>query len=349
MYKRNGVVETEIHWIGFTLKSMPSVSKEEVIELLGMTDRFCCKNFSARQGYRCQHFIKGTSITILTEGKSTMGTHVDIPGGSVTDLQQAICARYQQTENTWLAFFLNLILSHGGTFTRIDLAVDDIGGSHFTMSDLYRYQRKGQIVTKFRRSSKRTDEKSNQEVGAEITYGNRSGMVFVRIYNKREEEENNGHTEPWNWHPEDTVRWEFELKKQRANTIAKQLVQMNGNVSVVAQSLLKYYFRIVRRNNKNITRCTVFSKWKQFITDAKDMQLAMETKALNMDHQLRYVRSALPTMSAVLQMLGDDFGYMENLLREYREKASPELLEYAKTHQSPTDRQRVKDFLKFRR
>lgn len=303
MYKRNGVVETEIHWIGFTLKSMPSVSKEEVIELLGMTDRFCCKNFSARQGYRCQHFIKGTSITILTEGKSTMGTHVDIPGGSVTDLQQAICARYQ---------------------------------------------RKGQIVTKFRRSSKRTDEKSNQEVGVELTYGNRSGMVFVRIYNKREEEENNGHTEPWNWHPEDTVRWEFELKKQRANTIAKQLVQMNGNVSVVAQSLLKYYFRIVRRNNKNITRCTVLSKWKKFITDAKDMQLTMETKALNMDHQLRYVRSALPTIAAVLQMLGDDFGYMENLLREYREKASPELLEYAKTHQSPADRQRVKDFLKFR-
>jgi len=347
MNKENGRVETQIHWIGFTLKALQPVSKDEVVELLGMTDCLCCRSFSARQGYRCQHFIKGTDITILTEGKSTMGTHVDIPGGSLTALQKAICTRYQKTEDTWLAFFLQLILDHGGKFTRIDLAVDDIGGSHFTMPDLYRYEKKGQIITKFRRSSRRTDKKSRQEVGAQLTYGNRSGMVFVRIYEKSEEENNNqGKTEYR--YPPHTVRWEFELKKQRANSIAKLLVQMNGSVPAIAQSLLKYYFRIVRRDNKNTTRCTILPKWKKFIRDAKDMPLTAEMKEFNMDHQLRYVRNALPTLAAVVQLLGDDFGYVEKLLQEYREKASPELLEYIRTHQSAADRQRVKEFLKFR-
>ena len=126
MSQKRGAIETVIHWIGFTLKPGDPVSEKEVLQLLGMTELICCKSVSGRQGYRNAYFLKGTGITILTDGKSTMGTHVDIPGESIAALQNAICTRYQQTEETWLSYFLRLIISNDGAFTRIDLALDDI-------------------------------------------------------------------------------------------------------------------------------------------------------------------------------------------------------------------------------
>ena len=171
-------------------------------------------------------------------------------------------------------------------------------------------------------------------------------MVYVRIYDKQEEEQNNRNVETSIQHPEKTVRWEFEFKKNRARSIAEQLIRADGNVSAVTKSQLKHYFRIVRRDNKNISRCMVLKRWEQFVADAEEMQLATETKEFNVEHQLRYVRNALPAVAAVYQMLGNDIGYLQKLLAEYRPKASQELLEYAGTHQSSEDCQRIKDFLR---
>lgn len=301
MSQRRGAIETVIHWIGFTLKPGDPVSEKEVLQLLGMTELICCKSVSGRQGYRNGYFLKGTGITILTDGKSTMGTHVDIPGESIATLQNAICTRYQQHR---------------------------------------------QIVCRFRSSGWRTQEKSSRVVGSALTFGNRKGVVYVRIYDKQEEEQNNRNVETSIQHPEKTVRWEFEFKKNRARSIAEQLIQADGNVSAVTQSQLKHYFRIIRRDNKNISRCTVLKRWKQFVADAEEMQLATETKEFNVEHQLLYVRNALPAVAAVYQMVGNDIGYLQKLLTEYRPKASLELLEYAGTHQSPEDCQRIKDFLR---
>lgn len=301
MSQKRGAIETVIHWIGFTLKPVDPVSEKEVLQLLGMTELICCKKICGRQGYRNSYFLKGTGITILTDGKSTMGIHVDVPGESIATLQNAICTRYQQHR---------------------------------------------QIVCRFRSSGWRTQEKSSQVVGSALTFGNRKGAVYVRIYDKQEEEQNNRNVETSIQHPEKTVRWEFEFKKNRACSIAEQLIQADGNVSVVTKSQLKHYFRIVRRDNKNISRCTVLKRWEQFVADAGEMQLATETKEFNVEHQLRYVRNALPAVAAVYQMVGNDIGYLQKLLSEYRPKASQELLEYAGTHQSPEDCQRIKDFLR---
>lgn len=346
--KKKKAIETLIHWIGFTLKPERPVTKEDVIRILGMDDRYCGQNISGRQGYCRQYYLKGTGITILTDGKRGMGIHVDIPGESIAALRTAICAKYQQTETTWLAFFLKLVLDSGGNFTRIDLALDDIGGGHFRMGELHRYQDRNQIVCRFRSSGWRTQEKSRQVVGSTLTFGNRKGVVYVRIYDKQEEEQNNRNVETSIQHPEKTVRWEFEFKKNRARSIAEQLIRADGNVSAVTQSQLKHYFRIIRRDNKNISRCTVLKRWNQFVADAEEMQLATETKEFNVEHQLRYVRNALPAVAAVCKMLGNDTGYLQRLLADYLSKASQELLEYAGTHQSPEDRQRIKDFLRFR-
>lgn len=346
MSQKRGAIETVIHWIGFTLKPEYPVSEKEVMQLLGMTELICCKNACGRHGYRNAYFLKGTGITILTDGKSTMGTHVDIPGESIAVLQNAICTRYRQTEETWLSYFLRLVISNDGAFTRIDLTLDDLGGNHFTLDALHRYQQHRQIVCRFRSSGWRTQEKSGQAVGAALTFGNRKGTVYVRIYDKQEEEQNNRNVKTSIQHPKKTVRWEFEFKNAGARRIAEQLIQADGNVSAVTQSQLKHYFRIVIRDNKNISRCTVLKRWKQFVADAEEMQLTTETKEFNMEHQLRYVRNALPAMAVVYQMLGNDIGYLQKLLTEYRPKASQELLEYAGTHQSPEDCQRIKDFLR---
>lgn len=303
MSQKRGAIETVIHWIGFTLKPVDPVSEKEVLQLLGMTELVCCKKICGRQGYRNSYFLKGTSITILTDGKSTMGIHVDVPGESIATLQNAICTRYQQHR---------------------------------------------QIVCRFRSSGWRTQEKSSRVVGSALTFGNRKGVVYVRIYDKQEEEQNNRNVETSIQHPEKTVRWEFEFKKNRACSIAEQLIQADGNVSAVTKSQLKHYFRIIRRDNKNISRCTVLKRWEQFVADAEEMQLATETKEFNVEHQLRYVRNALPAVAAVYQMLGNDIGYLQKLLSEYRPKASQELLEYAGTHQSSEDCQRIKNFLQLR-
>lgn len=303
MSQKRGAIETVIHWIGFTLKPVDPVSEKEVLQLLGMTELVCCKKICGRQGYRNSYFLKGTGITILTDGKSTMGIHVDVPGESIAALQNAICTRYQQHR---------------------------------------------QIVCRFRSSGWRTQEKSSRVVGSALTFGNRKGVVYVRIYDKQEEEQNNRNVETSIQHPEKTVRWEFEFKKNRACSIAEQLIQADGNVSAVTKSQLKHYFRIVRRDNKNISRCTVLKRWEQFVADAEEMQLATETKEFNVEHQLRYVRNALPAVAAVYQMLGNDIGYLQKLLSEYRPKASQELLEYAGTHQSSEDCQRIKNFLQLR-
>lgn len=343
--KKKKAIETLIHWIGFTLKPERTVTKEDVIRMLGMDDRYCGQNVSGRQGYRRQYYLKGTGITILTDGKRGMGIHVDIPGESIAALRNTICAKYQQTEATWLAFFLKLVLDSGGSFTRIDLALDDIGGGHFRMDELHRYQDRNQIVAKFRKVSTQVSKKNRKSAGSAITFGNRKGAVFVRIYDKQEEEENNPDTELAERHPSGTVRWEFEFKKKRANSIAEKLIRTQGNVSVMVQGLLKYYFRIIRRDNKNVSRCTVLKRWKELVADAQDVQLKEEKANFNFEHQLHYVRNALPAVAVICQMLSQDQRCLEKLFRMYLGRASEDLLEYAATHQTAMDRKQIRDYL----
>lgn len=318
---RNGL-QVCIDWLAFTITDSYSVN--QVIEFLGFDITQFSQAPRGAMGYKSMYKLDGYPVSLLYDGNPGMGIHVNISGSAVNYCVAAYKDKLSsdnpfndektmlvdELSYTALSQFLKDILEIGH-ITRLDLAVDDMGSDqYFSCQDIHNYLINDQVVSKFRKWHTDIDYKMGGEIiGYTIYLGSRKSDVFLRIYDKRLEQ-NAKHPEeasvdPW-------TRWEFELKDKRADKAADMIIK-GCSMGEIVIGVLANYVRVVELDNENRTRCSVLLQWQLFLDGIKSIRLYVPDLPKTLEDKRAWIdNQALATIIGLFLAYGGSFAFLED-------------------------------------
>lgn len=278
----NGLL-TSIDWLGFT--STIEEEPEAVMHLLGYDKEEFTLCPRGASGYRKQYRHALYPIAILFDGNEGMGVHVDISSSAIVDVVKHYEKVYTtptpfgqdafETKDFTLSIFVCLLkeILSCAHITRLDLAIDDIGAKYYSLSELSSVLGAGNYVSKFRSYKEIKENKdANTCIGHTVYLGSRTSEIMLRVYDKQLEQNKKRFasseepiTHPW-------VRWEMELKRERAQAAAR-LIASNANLNEVVVGVLSNYLRIIELDNQNKSRCKIADKWLGFLDGITKLSL----------------------------------------------------------------------------
>lgn len=349
---RSNNLVASIDWIAFT--STVISSAEEMMNFLGYFSGEFVAMPKGAYGYKHMYRLNGFPITILSGGTEEMGVHVVISGSAVSDMlkhfsrtlkgEVPFCPGEWVTElsdfdNTIMIEFFQHV-RHIGWFTRLDLAVDDFGANFFSVEDVREYIDRQEVVSKFR-SFRDVYESTleNKSTGHTLYLGSRQSEIMLRIYDKQLEQNKKAATpeekqsEPW-------VRWELELKNERAN-VAVELLVNHKELGEVIMSILNNYVRLIVPDDCNRSRCSSLPLWEKFVGAVGQLRLFVEQKKKSLDESRKWlVHQCLPTIAGIIIADGGTYDFitqhfenavsrMSSHLRQLVMQANPDYMECA--------------------
>ena len=347
--RENGLA-VSVDWLSFTLKDCTEA--RSALRLLGYadTDFFAMKK--GRQGYKAA--LKNTlyNIFILYNGNEDMGVHVDISGSAVGDVFKHYHDK-RLTETPWgdLAYsmddvddsmlntvfcdLLREIRECGGSLTRLDLAIDDHGAKYFTTGDLYSILDAGMFSMLFKSFRLEKGRASNgKTIGETIYIGTRQSACFLRVYDKKLEQNNKLKelgkpllTEEW-------TRWELELKDDRAIN-AGLLLEKGDVLGSVVVGILMHYIRLIVLDNDRRTRCSTLPLWDKFLSCVHELTIASPfvPKTIE-DKESWIIRQVAPSMAAVVLAHSGDMEFIYRALSDGMDRMSPTTRKMVEAYQS---------------
>jgi phage replication initiation protein len=242
MHSTDSPFTLTIDWLAFTL---PVRVPHDTMLLLGGD---WTKSEHGFRGYPSSWMTAGANRGI---GKLGIGAP-RAPREMHVDLSAGIVASWSSEK---VRTVLQWILSHDGHFTRLDCALDDRASS-VPLATILHAIKTGQCVTRAE-LMQRIESGSihtGTPSGATIYLGSRRSQTLLRIYDKRLERQAKGH-EDWQ---EYGIRWELELKKDRAHVSGQVLSHLEeadwiGFVVGVFRSHVD--FRDTNREESDANRC----------------------------------------------------------------------------------------------
>lgn len=141
----NGLIGC-IDWLSWTFHISADFTHTKVISFLGFDSKDFLAMPKGANGYRSMLSLNGHNIRILYDGNENMGVHVDVSGSAIGELLSSWEHKktsltpwgtgmyFNNLEDTVLLDLLTE-LAPIATFTRIDLAVDDIGGNYYSINE----------------------------------------------------------------------------------------------------------------------------------------------------------------------------------------------------------------------
>ena len=314
---RNNGLSVSVDWIAFTTVTVREVS--EVFEFLGYAaDDFLLLPKGAN-GYMKLYRLKGCPVSVMADGNEGMGIHVVITGSAIADVLEHYrktisvetpfggeAAALPDFDSTILTEFLTDI-KRIGWLTRLDLAIDDIGSRFFSVEDLREFLNRGEVISKFRTYRDVYESKlSNESVGHTLYMGSRQSEIMLRVYdkmleqNRKAEKEEDKLTESW-------VRWEMELKNERANIAADMIISRKALGNVIT-GILQNYVRIVVLDDSNRSRCSAHPLWEKFLqlVDGLSLYVAKAGKTIR-EKRHWLVKAVMPTLAGVIIADGGTF------------------------------------------
>nr|DAG14286.1 MAG TPA: Replication initiation factor [Inoviridae sp.] len=333
----NGLV-VSFDWLSFTITTS---RYQDVIKLLGYSqDDFMLCPKGAR-GYRSMLRLRGYQISILYDGSPGMGVHVDVSGTALSELlrsfsQTLACncpfggqAYEKDFDTTFMQELLRKVLEQGHV-TRLDIAIDDVGCSYFSTDDLVHYYDQTRIVSKFR-GMRNVEEKEilGKKTGHTLYFGSRSSDIFLRVYDKRLERNkkliSTGQQRiqtPW-------IRWELELKKDRAVSVANMFAS-GLNLGMIAIGILGHYFRIINLDDSNRSRCSVLEEWKDFMAGISPLKVSFPRLLPTMEDKKNWIRrQCMPTLAAIVLGDGGSLDFIESSIADASVRMSQTLYDLA--------------------
>lgn len=338
-------------WLRFTVTDK-SYTVDKVINLLGFSKTDFTELEKGASGYKSQMKLDGYPVFILYNGREDMGIHVSVSG---TAIAEVIKHFYESlvvdtpfgrvplvTSLDNATYFIEFLLKVRsiGQFSRIDLAVDDIGCKYFSMENLEDLVTQNKVVSKFRSCDPRKpfNLSTGEVLGYTLNFGSRRSDIFMRVYDKKLEQnaklEAKG--EPlinYEW-----VRWELELKDDRANEVIDKLISQQ-NIGHITIGVLSNYFRIINLDDSNRSRCSINPIWDKFISDIAPLSLYVQQVAKTLDEKKEWVRrQVMPTIAGIivaehgsLDIITEGFeGYVFKMSRDMQDlvlKHNPNYLE----------------------
>ena len=319
----NGLL-TSVDWLSFTLDETDPTA---AMSLMGYSlDEFtlCPRGAS---GYLNQYRHALYPIAILFNGMEGMGVHVDISGSAITDVMKHYEKQYTSktpfgTEAFEVKKFDLTIFSHllkdilsCGHFTRIDLAIDDVGAKYYTLKDLSSVLSAGRYVSKFRSYKEITENQDAATcIGHSIYLGSRTSDMMLRVYDKQLEQSKKllsaGKApvmHPW-------VRWEMEIKRNYAQSVAR-MISSGANLNEIIVGVLSNYFRVIEFTDSNKTRCKVADKWLEFLDGVTKLSLYLAPATKTLDKVKHWLmKQVASSLAAVVIAAEGDAEFIHKLL-----------------------------------
>ncbi len=310
-------LEVSVDWIAFTSMSIKTV--EEMFDFLGYPAQDFQLLPKGSSGYMKVHSLKSYPVRIMSEGSEDMGVHVIISGSAIRDVLE----HYQTTlmgptpfgtdamavtefGSTVMCEFLRNI-HRIGSFTRLDLAIDDKGCKYFSVEDFLNYCENDAVVSKFR--TRRNIEESTMSgdlLGHTLYLGSRQSEVMLRVYDKRLEQ-NRKITKEEDKIQYDWIRWEIELKDERADSAAALIYNMTPLGEVIT-GILNNYVRVIVHDDSNRSRCSTLPLWEKFINTVNKLRLFVsKVKKTIKEKRSWIIRSVMPTIAGVIIADGGSF------------------------------------------
>lgn len=330
MYEFNGM-RVLCDWMAFTLSSMDEYG---CLEMFGLSsEEFKVMPHGAR-GYSRMLRHKSHEITVFAKGSENMGIHVEVKGSAVAYFLEVYgrtlmestpfgagyeVERWEDIGNIIRYLFRDILAD--GWFTRIDVSVDDVGCRYFYCDEVTELLKKELYVSNFRKwEVDMSYEKGGHGLGYTIYMGARKvSDMFLRVYDKKLEQQNkNGVDNLPDW-----VRWELELKDERADVFAKY-IERGDNFGVVVMSILKNYVRFINRDNENVTRCSTLEKWEKFTNYVGRLRLVAVKSEKTVEKSKEWIRrQCMPTIAGLVMANGGSLDFVTNHLQEHYERLSP--------------------------
>jgi len=309
--------------MSFTFFTIPTV--EAAIKCMGFSPAAFQKMPRGAMGYKCMH-KNSDGLSILSEGNADMGIHVSVPGSAVAGLlghfreTRAINTPFGRgydidIDSTALAEFLAMVKANG-SFSRLDLAIDDIGAGYFSVDDVENILKGKRLVTKFRSYSIQEESKlTGERTGHTIYLGKRVSEIFMRIYDKKLKQ---GKKSPAPMPEGGWVRWEMELKGGRANGAAQEIISRKG-LGEICVGILANYVRVINLDNANRSRCSMDSMWGKFIAGLAPLRLFVKKTQRVLDDVRRWInRQVLPSIATIILADGGSLDFFERGLQAGR-------------------------------
>lgn len=272
---RTGKIRVLIDWLGFTFNSEES-SLDAVLQLFY---DLCCIDFNdwnvGRRNYEgYANSLTFENINIYFDGAENQGIHVDITGQGCRYIevlyQKLRVQELQKTQVTWFEF-INAVVSVGGKFTRVDIAIDDFS-QYYTVPYLFQKCLSGELTMKFK--SWRPDGAFGADGvaknGMTLYFGSAESRFQVCIYEKGLQL---GTDLDW-------TRTELRFKHERAVEFINVVLSHASNdkdysIGVLAAGILKEYitFRDRNDNDSNKRRWKVSPFWSEFLQGVEPLRL----------------------------------------------------------------------------
>jgi len=199
-----------IDWLAFTV---PQATVEELGPLIG-GDWF--ETTTGFRGYpTCwltNHGRHGVGKLGTGAPRNVKEVHVDLSAGIVSTWDEAKI----RTVLTW-------VFTRGGHITRMDVALDDRAAG-VSIAQIKQAVEAGQAVTRSQKFQvvAGSSLRSGTSTGDTLYFGSRESQTMLRVYDKRLELEQKNREDAKDY----GVRWELELKKDRAQACAKALLTL---------------------------------------------------------------------------------------------------------------------------
>ena len=314
----NGL-ECLIDWVGITFFDFSSPI--DVLSYLGFSD----SDFTVsrgRNGYKSSLSHNQYNISLLYDGTDDMGFHLDISGSALSGALDA----YKSTrtvETPWGTYAAEILddgimleflrhINECGKFTRIDLAVDDKGCNYFSVDDVKKLYKDGACVSRFRKFKHEEEMDSPEhQSGNTVYFGKRVSSAMLRVYDKKLERISKGEVIDFDW-----VRWELELKKERAQ-MAVDFILSGKNLGAVIMGLLYNYLRFVIRDDENVTRCSELPLWGKFMENISRLKMSVARVEKDIEKVKDWIkRQVMPSMAWIVACDGGDLGFFTHNLKD---------------------------------
>jgi phage replication initiation protein len=274
-------------------------------------------------GWYAGCFYRGNVKVMFSGATEAMGVHVEVSGQGCRELEADGVLENDSPDfglrGGWVGF-LEDCFAHGGSLTRLDVAVDDRSG----LLDIGRLRGavdNGEIVSRFREvdSRSRTRISDGSKCGETVAFGVRGGNMFVRVYNKGLKEQITGH-----W-----VRCEVEARNEKANELARLLI--DRGMPAVAGVLLHYIDvkqprsvggRICSDSNRR--RWDTASWWSAFLGFAEKLRLGVAPCKKGLQDVASFVeKQVAPSLAALVAAPGYGRRWLESMLDDGAARIKP--------------------------
>lgn len=311
----NGLT-VSLDWLAFTVTSEKYDTFESVAALFGLDPHDFIVQPKGSYGYKTRFKHSAEIINILTDGNEDMGIHVSCSASSLLYFIEHYRQTLQVNTPFGQGYDLNnfdsvlvsmlCLISNIGSFSRLDIALDDVGVAWYSLDELFEiFMDKDRVRTRYRTfgsNMSRNFDDGRTKQGHTLTLGSRDTDCYLRIYDKQLEQAKKRGVTPdqlpaW-------VRWELEIKgHDTCMKLVNYLIDGRSLGSVFC-GILANKMRIVVPDSSvtNSTRLETDPKWEQFICSAEKLSISVPKSEKTLDSKREWIsQQVAPTLSAIVQ------------------------------------------------